>query len=796
MPNKLKDFCHRFFSKNSLTQYNNFFWLFCITALICRFFWLIEVSVREDFSSTIIYAILSGTLYDVVFICKTCAALFIPYLIFNYLCPVKTKISGIVIISIYVLVSNLLNEYFLTEKILLDHIICLYDFESLMGIVLSSSKVSLSQIMWISGSIVIPLLCTYFLTKIKYEKKIASYITLLAIFLTTICVNYQNLLFSNTRYKSEQEYDYAVNKLAYIIYDITQVKTNKSINSDIESAIVLYQKIYDKQFTNRNYPLIHEENTHDVLGNFFSISESKKLPNFVFIVVESMGQQYTGFPKTSVPLMPFIDSLKSISLYWPNCLSTAERTFAVLSSVFASAPHGEHGFANDWTIIPNHNSIIKDFNQNGYTTSYFYGGDNTFDGQQDFLSRNNFSYIMDARKDTTTSFYIEKTKRWGMDDADVFKKAIEHKKKNISQPYVDVYQTLSTHEPCIVPDSSYLQRVTLMSDTLHFACEQEKNNYLNHLNMYACFLYTDDCIRTLFDEYKKRDDFNNTIFVLFGDHRMGENVPNLNNPLQKYHVPLIIYSPLLKQPRQMESVVSHWDITPSINAFLNKNYDYKIDSLSHWMGKELDTNKNFNINQTLTFMLNNRSVEDLLLDSLFLSRGRLYSINNDLTCNHIENEKQGNMMKDILLVLNNISQYVCKNDLVCPSNYEKKEKILDIQEKENKICVSEYQNICQFRLSRNAEILHLNFACNYKNTSPNLKNTDIVIAIEKDGQKLYYRKWNIGNFDDYPSSVSQHTTHKLYTDADYSNAIVTIYFWNQNLCKFEYSDMSLQIYAE
>jgi lipoteichoic acid synthase len=38
-------------------------------------------------------------------------------------------------------------------------------------------------------------------------------------------------------------------------------------------------------------------------------------------------------------------------------------------------------------------------------------------------------------------------------------------------------------------------------------------------------------------------------------------IPKKGN-ITKYHVPLIVYSPMLKRGKTISSVSSHWDITP------------------------------------------------------------------------------------------------------------------------------------------------------------------------------------------------------------------------------------------
>ena len=51
-------------------------------------------------------------------------------------------------------------------------------------------------------------------------------------------------------------------------------------------------------------------------------------------------------------------------------------------------------------------------------------------------------------------------------------------------------------------------------------------------------------------------------------------MPELNPEqanIEKYHVPLIIYSPMLKGPKKFESVATHHNLTPSILARMREN---------------------------------------------------------------------------------------------------------------------------------------------------------------------------------------------------------------------------------
>ena len=72
-------------------------------------------------------------------------------------------------------------------------------------------------------------------------------------------------------------------------------------------------------------------------------------------------------------------------------------------------------------------------------------------------------------------------------------------------------------------------------------------------------------------------EYRNTIFILTGDHRLPE-IP-MSTRIDRYHVPLLIVSPLLKQPRMITAVSSHFDVAPSLLALLAHNAGIKTPNI-------------------------------------------------------------------------------------------------------------------------------------------------------------------------------------------------------------------------
>ena len=105
------------------------------------------------------------------------------------------------------------------------------------------------------------------------------------------------------------------------------------------------------------------------------------------------------------------------------------------------------------------------------------------------------------------------------------------------------------------------------------------------------------------------------------------------NKIDRYHVPLIIYSPLLKRTARFTSISTHFDITPSLLAWLKKSYKIKTPSVASWMGTGLDTTRGFRNIHAYPIMQTKNDLVDFIKGGFMLSNNNLFRIgpNMDLT---------------------------------------------------------------------------------------------------------------------------------------------------------------------
>ncbi len=141
------------------------------------------------------------------------------------------------------------------------------------------------------------------------------------------------------------------------------------------------------------YPLMHRVAYDDVLGPRFTLGAQK--PNFVFVIVEGLGRDFTGPNAEYGGFTPFLDSLAGRSLSWDNFLSTSGRTFGILPSLLGSLPFGESGFMELGSGMPYHETLGTVLKAQGYTTNYFTGSNGHFDNIDVFMERQGVDRFVD-----------------------------------------------------------------------------------------------------------------------------------------------------------------------------------------------------------------------------------------------------------------------------------------------------------------------------------------------------------------------------------------------------------------
>ncbi|HAL81946.1 MAG TPA: phosphoglycerol transferase [Mucilaginibacter sp.] len=411
----------------------------------------------------------------------------------------------------------------------------------------------------------------------------------------------------------------------------------------------------------QHYPFLHTDSVADVLSPFFKGNATP--PNIVIVVVEGLGRAFTNDGAYLGNFTPYIDSLSGKSLYWKNFLSEGGRTFAVLPSLLGSLPFAKNGFLELGNGMPAHLSLLSLLKYNGYHASFYYGGNSQFDNMGNFLRKNAIDELNDEKSFPAgyTRLPAQNGFSWGYNDKELFRHFLLTRDEKATAPQLSVVLTVSTHSPFVInEEDKYLQQFEQRMIQLGFN-DAKKNEYRNYKLQYASILYLDDALRGFFNAYSKRSDYNNTIFLITGDHRMPE-IP-MSDKIDRYHVPLIIYSPMLKRTAQISSVSTHFDISPSLLAYLHHNYKIKGPSLVSWIGQGLDTSRNFRNLHNYPLIQTKTDMIDFIMGEYHLNGENLFKLNQKLGEDPIQDEEKLNELK------NAFDQFKKRNSMIITGNW-------------------------------------------------------------------------------------------------------------------------------
>lgn len=582
---------------------------------------------------------IGGVFHDILMIFNLSAWFILPFLLVHLISRRFANILLGILIVLFIIVEISLIQYLGATSLLLGLDLFGYSLTEIIGIASAGGGFAFVSVLPVAIGVILMIALFAFSKRLK-----PNGLTVIVF----VSLGFVSLAFTKytvpdaRKFNSELTYNLMTNKAYHIFlaswaFLYPDESSEESLFNYFYTGLNVPGKSFE--FVSDEYPFLRKDDTPDILGKYFNTGTDK--PNLVFIIVESLGRAYSGEGAYLKSFTPFLDSLENHSLYWENVLSTAGRTFEVLPSVFGSMPYGKSGFAEMGAGMPDGMSLISLLKERGYESRFFYGGDASFDNMKMFLNRQHIDYVIEEN-----DFGPEYKKMpsnsgnftWGFGEKDIFKKGFEILANAGSKPRLDIYLTLAMHDPYRIPDQQYYNNRVEEKFTGFKFNEAQRTEYRKYLPNYASILYFDDALRIFFDTYQKHKDFGNTIFIITGDHRMSS--PPISTQIDRFHVPLIIYSPMLKTAAKFSSVVSHLDFTPSVVAFLKRKYGMSFPAFVPWLGQGLDSSATFRNTRSFPFVRTKNEIIDYIDQDYFIVNDQLFKVTDNLALDKLTDGKK------------------------------------------------------------------------------------------------------------------------------------------------------------
>lgn len=270
--------------------------------------------------------------------------------------------------------------------------------------------------------------------------------------------------------------------------------------------------------------------------------------NVVLIFMESMSANLMNHFGSQKNLTPFLDSLFQQSIAFERFYSAGIHTNHGVYSTLYSFPSVLLRNAMKGSSVPIYSGLPTILKENGYQNLFFMTHESQYDNMNAFLRTNGFDEIY-AQENYPPEKVVN---NFGVQDDFLYQYALPvlNERAASGQPFFSVLLSITNHPPYIVPD--YFQpRSSELEDQI--------------------IEYADWAIQGFMQEVAKQPWFDNTLFVLLGDHGKRVRTPDCELPQSYNHIPLMIYGKHLK-PRIQREIAGQVDVAPTLLGLLNISY--------------------------------------------------------------------------------------------------------------------------------------------------------------------------------------------------------------------------------
>lgn len=315
---------------------------------------------------------------------------------------------------------------------------------------------------------------------------------------------------------------------------------------------------------NPKRPFLRPEPTH---------FKTQKPKNLVIFIQESLGAQFMEPFGGDAQITPNLNRLAKEGVFFTDLYSNGTRSIRGISGYTAGLfcipgegvikrPKSQRDF---FTIA----SALK---PHGYRSSFFYGGEATFDNMRSWFYGNGFNEIFDEPFFKTAQFHGV----WGVSDEDLVDGALSQFKTwhEAGQPFVSVLFSTTNHVPFDYPAG----RIKPLPN-------EPEHGVKNAVK------FADYAIGRLIDEARQQPYYDDTIFVIAADHNIrvyGKDVV----PVNMFHIPALILGGGVK-PKIVDRLSSQPDILATALDLAGIDLEYPILGVSAFK----ETSKNATLMQ-------------------------------------------------------------------------------------------------------------------------------------------------------------------------------------------------------
>jgi phosphoglycerol transferase MdoB-like AlkP superfamily enzyme len=303
--------------------------------------------------------------------------------------------------------------------------------------------------------------------------------------------------------------------------------------ASVNNAFNLYISVFEnlQNFDHDPYLFMKKETAAAIMKKIYrspadsarSILKTNR-PNVVLLILESWSADLIEDLGGEPGITPEFKKLEQNGILFDRIYASGSRSEQGMASIFGGFPAHP---VSSITVQPDKfvklPSVVKVLEKNGYSSSFYFGGQLIYGNIKSYIIFNGFDKIMEgddfpkSMPQGKLGIHDEFTLGYMADDLGKMK-----------QPFFASLFTLSTHSPWDQPFEKPLK----WGDNEH--------EYIN-----AAY-YTDHCLGDFFARAKTKPWFDNTLFIIVADHSHNSYRNWHPHSMQYHHIPMLFYGNVIK----------------------------------------------------------------------------------------------------------------------------------------------------------------------------------------------------------------------------------------------------------
>ena len=277
--------------------------------------------------------------------------------------------------------------------------------------------------------------------------------------------------------------------------------------------------------------------------------------NVLVILMEGFGGQFVEAVSGRTEIAPNYNRLAREGIVFTRCYSNSFRTDRGTVSTLSGYPSfptlSVMKIPAKSRTLP---CIASTLNDNGYASSFLYGGDINFTNMQSYLRTGGYQTIV---SDVDFSSSERKDNPWGVNDDVTFNRLYDMIMHQKQQPWHICFLTLSSHEPWTVPYKRLNEEIP------------------------NAFAFTDHCLGEFVERMRKTPLWDNLLIVCIPDH--GYEYPKGISHEEHHRNSMLWIGGAVKEHKVVDTIMNQSDMAATLLGALgidHSDYQFSRDILS------------------------------------------------------------------------------------------------------------------------------------------------------------------------------------------------------------------------